>query len=326
MNRNIEQPPLELGAPIGRASQLVGLGEQEAAARLQRDWPNELPSARPRSLAAIAWAVVREPMFLMLIAAAAIYVVLGDDREALVLGASVVVVMAITFHQERKSERALQALRELSSPRALVMRDGEWKRIAGRDVVTGDLFQIREGDRVPADGLLLESTNVSVDESLLTGESVPVRKRVASTDERLTQPGGDDLAAVFSATLVTQGVGVARACATGTQTEMGRIGKALHAVVPEPSGIQVETRRAVLVFVVLGITLCILVTITYGIMRGDWLHGLLAGITIAMANLPEEFPVVLTVFLALGAWRISRKRVLTRQPAAIESLGATTVL
>ena len=317
---------MEAGSMSEGAARLDGLGEREAAARLESDGPNELPSARPRSLAAIAWEVAREPMFLMLLAAAAIYVVLGDVREALVLGASVVVVMGITFHQERKSERALQALRELSSPRALVLRGGEWKRIAGRDVVAGDVFQIREGDRVPADGVLLQSTNVSVDESLLTGESVPVRKRAGTWDERLTPPGGDDLAAVFSATLVTQGMGVARTCATGTQTQMGRIGTALHSVVPESSGIHTETRRAVLIFASLGVALCIVVTIAYGITRGDWLHGLLAGITIAMANLPEEFPVVLTVFLALGAWRISRKRVLTRQPAAIEALGATTVL
>ena len=317
---------IEGGAAIEEAGHPLGLTEQEAAARLESDGPNELPFARPRNLVAIAWGVVREPMFLMLIAAAAIYVVLGDEREALVLGASVVVIMGITFHQERKSERALQALRELSSPRALVLRDGEWKRIAGRDVVAGDLFQIREGDRVPADGMLLESTNVAVDESLLTGESVPVRKRAATAEERPARPGGDDLPMVFSATLVTQGVGIARAHAIGTNSEIGRIGKALHAVVPERSALESETRRAVIGFGALGVALCIVVTIAYGVTRGNWLNGLLAGITIAMANLPEEFPVVLTVFLALGAWRISRKRVLTRRPAAIETLGATTVL
>ena len=265
-------------------------------------------------------------MFLMLIAAAAIYVVLGDHREALVLAASVVGVIGITFHQERKSERALEALREMSSPRALVLRDGEWRRIAGREVVVGDVFQVREGDRVPADGVLLESTGVAIDESLLTGESVPVRKRAAESNDGPARPGGDDLPAVFSGTLVTRGLGIARAQGTGLQTELGRIGKALHGVVEEPSRIQAETRRAVLVFAGIGIALCLLVTVSYGLTRHDWLQGLLAGVTLAMANLPEEFPVVLTVFLALGAWRISRKRVLTRRPAAIETLGSATVL
>ena len=226
----------------------LGLSESEAASRLGRDGPNELPSARPRSLVAIGWEVAREPMFLMLIGAAAIYVILGDHRDALVLAASVVAVVAITFHQERKSERALEALREMSSPRALVLRDGEWKRIAGREVVVGDVFQVREGDRVPADGMLLESTNVTVDESLLTGESVHVRKRAAIAGEANALPGGDDLPSIFSGTLVTGGSGVARAEATGLQTAIGRIGRALHAVVPEPSALQAETRRAVVVF------------------------------------------------------------------------------
>jgi Ca2+-transporting ATPase len=313
-----------VNAPVD--DRAIGLTAAGAARGLERDGYNELPSARPRSLFSIALSVAREPMFLMLMAAAAIYVVLGDHREALVLVASVTVVVAITFHQERKSERALEALRELASPRALVLRDGEWIRVASREVVAGDVFQVREGDRIPADGMLLESVNVGVDESLLTGESVPVRKRALADGDAPARPGGDDTPAVFSGTLVTRGVGVARASATGTRTELGRIGKALHAIVPEPSGIQRETRRAVLVFAAIGIALCVLVTIAYGTARHDWLNGLLAGITLAMANLPEEFPVVLTVFLALGAWRISRKRVLTRQPAAIETLGATTVL
>ena len=302
-----------------------GLSEREAALRLVRDGPNELPAARRRTLVAIALSILREPMFLMLIAASAIYFVLGDRREALVLCASVVVIMAITFHQERKTERALEALKDLASPRAMVLRDGEWKRIAGRDIVLGDVFQVREGDRIPADATLFDGENVSVDESMLTGESVPVRKRAGEAPDGM-RPGGDDTPALFSGTLVTQGVGLAVVIAIGLATEMGRIGKALVTLEREPSGLERETRRAVVVFAVIGLALCAMVTVGYALARGDWLQGLLAGITLAMANLPEEFPVVLTVFLALGAWRISRRRVLTRRPAAIETLGATTVL
>ncbi|MGC1818812.1 MAG: cation-translocating P-type ATPase, partial [Casimicrobiaceae bacterium] len=139
-------------------------------------------------------------------------------------------------------------------------------------------------------------------------------------------PGGDDLPFVYSGSLLTSGQGVARITATGARTELGRIGKALEALVPEPSPIQKETRRAIVVFATIGLSLCALVTVLFGLLRGDWLNGLLAGITLAMANLPEEFPVVLTVFLALGAWRISRRGVLTRRAPAIETLGATTVL
>ena len=187
-------------------------------------------------------------------------------------------------------------------------------------------MRIKEGDRVPADAALLRSGNLMADESLLTGESVPVRKRASEGEPAAARPGGDDLPYLFSGTLLTQGQGLARVLATGVHTEIGKIGQALQTLVPELSAIQRETRRAVLFFAAIGMGLCVVVTILYGVMRGDWLNGLLAGITLAMANLPEEFPVVLTVFLALGAWRISQHGVLTRRAPAIETLGSTTVL
>ena len=310
---------------IHDSSHHQGLTSAEAARRLHGGY-NELPSAKPRGLLSIAWDVVREPMFLLLIGASVIYLFLGDMQEALVLFASVFVVMGITFHQERKTERALEALRELASPRAQVLRDGNWQSVAAREVVVGDLVRIREGDRVPADAILLSADNVVADESLLTGESVPVRKRASDVPTGWARPGGDDLPFAYSGTLLTAGQGLARIAATGVQTEIGKIGKALQTVVPERSSIQRETRRAVLIFAAGGMALCVLVTVIYALTRGDWLNGLLAGVTLAMANLPEEFPVVLTVFLALGAWRISQKGVLTRRAPAIEALGATTVL
>lgn len=304
-----------------------GLTGKEAAARLARDGYNELPSAKPRSLWAIALDVLREPMFLLLIGASAIYLVLGDIREALVLFASVFVIMVITFYQERKTERAIEALRELSSPRAQAWRDGEWQLVPSRELVAGDLVMVKEGDRVPADAALISSSNLMADESLLTGESLPVRKRECNSSESApTRPGGDDLPFVYSGTLLTQGQGFAQVVATGVHTEIGKIGKALETLVPELTTIQRETRRAVLIFAGVGLALCVLVVILYGYTRGDWLNGLLAGITLAMANLPEEIPVVLTVFLALGAWRISQDGVLTRRPSAIEMLGCATVL
>ena len=149
-------------------------------ARLARDGYNELPTAKPRRLFAIAADVAREPMFLLLIACGAIYLLLGDKGEAAMLLAFVFVIIAITFVQERKSERALEALRDLSSPRALVIREGEQTRIAGREVVVGDLLVLAEGDRVAADAMVCRETNLAVDESLLTGESVPVGKTAAT--------------------------------------------------------------------------------------------------------------------------------------------------
>jgi len=303
-----------------------GLSEEEASRRLQEEGYNELPSTKRRSIFAIAFEVVREPMFLLLIAAGAIYLVLGDIREAVMLLGFVFVVMGITLYQERKTERALEALRDLSSPRALVIRDGRQKRIPGRDVVREDFIILSEGDRVPADAALLSCVNLSVDESLLTGESVPVRKSSCDGTVDMARPGGDDLPFVYSGTLVIQGFGIARVRATGMNTEMGKIGQALQAIEPEETLLQKETARLVRNLAVIGLSLCVVVVVVYGLMRENWLNGLLAGITLAMAVLPEEFPVVLTVFLALGAWRISRKRVLTRRVPAVETLGSASVL
>ena len=220
-------------------------------------------------------------------------------------------------------------MRDLSSPRALVIREGEEKRIAGRDVVPGDLIVLAEGDRVPADAVLLSCTNLSADESLLTGESVSVRKICSESVEKLpamARPGGDDLPFVFSGSLVVQGQGVSVARATGINTEMGKIGRALQKVESDDTALQKETNLLVRNLAILGLSLCLLVVISYGMTRGNWLEGFLAGITMAMAVLPEEFPVVLTVFLALGAWRISQSNVLTRRVPAVETLGSATVL
>ena len=308
-------------------SGISGLAPQEVAARLVAEGYNELPSARPRTVLAIALSVVREPMFLLLLACGTIYLVLGNVREALMLLAFVGVVMGITLYQERKTERALDALRNLASPRALVIRGGQTQRIPGREVVRGDILILSEGDRVPADARILMSSNLETDESLLTGESVPVRKREhdGSVAEP-PRPGGDDLPYVYASTLVVQGKGLVEVQAIGVHTQIGRIGRALQTLKQEDTTLQRETARLVRLLAVIGLILCIVVAVAYGLSRGDWLHGLLAGLAMAMAILPEEFPVVLTVFLALGAWRISQRRVLTRRMAAVEMLGAATVL
>jgi Ca2+-transporting ATPase len=307
-------------------NKITGLSEEEAAERLKKEGYNELPSSKQRSFFAIAFEVVREPMFLLLAAGGIIYLLLGDEREAAMLLGFVFVVMGITLYQERKTERALEALRDLSSPRALVIRDSRQKRIPGREVVPGDMIVMAEGGRVPADAALLSCINLSVDESLLTGESAPVRKAVCEGSPEFERPGGDDLPFVYSGTLVVQGSGIARVERIGAATELGRIGKALEKIGTEETLLQKETGRVVRNLAIAGLSLCVLIVVVYGWTRGDWLNGFLAGITLAMAILPEEFPVVLTIFLALGAWRISKKRVLTRRVPAVEMLGSTSVL
>src|SRR3990167_1171911 len=224
-------------------SNFSGLTEQEAAERLREEGYNEIPSTKRRSIVAIAFELVRQPMFLLLVGGGVIYLALGDVRESLMLLGFVFVVMGITFYQERKTERALEALRELSSPRALVIRDGREKRIAGREVVPGDIVVLAEGDRVPADGVVLSCVNLSVDESLLTGESAPVGKADWDRAAIWSRPGGEDLPFVYSGTLVVCGQGLARVRATGMSTEIGKIGRALETVEVEETLLEKETGK-----------------------------------------------------------------------------------
>ncbi|HSB20055.1 MAG TPA: cation-translocating P-type ATPase [Anaeromyxobacteraceae bacterium] len=308
------------------ADGVPGLTAAEAAARLAAEGPNELARDRRPGFLASVGHVLREPMLVLLLAAAGIYLVLGDIREALALLLGVLVVITITLVQERKTERALAALRDMASPRALVVRDGTRRRIPGREVVRGDVLVLSEGDRVPADAALLEASHLEADESLLTGESVPVRKRASAGAEPEARPGGDDLPFVYAGTLVVRGRGLAEVRATGARSEMGRIGTSLAAIESGRTPLQEEVRRIVKVAAAAGLLLCAALVALYGLTRGNWPQAFLAGIALAISMLPEEFPVVLTIFMALGAWRISRSRVLTRRLPAVEALGAATVL
>ncbi|HNV53515.1 MAG TPA: HAD-IC family P-type ATPase, partial [Tenuifilaceae bacterium] len=262
----------------------------------------------------------------LLVACGTLYLILGDIQEGLMLLGFVFVIMGIEFYQEKKTEKALDALKDLASPRALVIRNGQTIRISGKEVVTDDIIILQEGDRVPADAIVLDCNNLMADESLLTGESVPVRKREWLDGDKDFIPGGDDIPWVYSGSMIIQGNGIARVKHIGVNTEIGKIGKALESVEEEPTQLKKEMGVLVKRLAIIGIALCVLVIVVFTLTRGDLLKGFLAGITLAMAMLPEEFPVVLTVFLALGAWRISKKSVLTRKPAAIETLGSATVL
>lgn len=308
-----------------------GLSSAVAKARLKQDGMNQLPVAGERTLPDIIRDVVREPMFLLLVTAGIIYLLLGDVSDALMLLGFVCVVMAITIYQENKTERVLDALRDLTSPRALVVRDGIEQRIAGCEVVRGDLLILSEGDRVPADAVLIASHHFAADESLLTGESVPVSKTaLANPNQHIISepppPGGDGLPFIYSGSLVVQGRGQALVIATGTASEIGKIGKALQAMDNEKTPLQHEINRLVRNLAIFGTLLSLLLLLVYGLTRGNWLHGLLSGITLAMSILPEEYPVVMTVFMAMGAWRMSRHRVLTRRVNMVEVLGSASVM
>lgn len=305
--------------------ELKGLSDEEAQEKLNKEGYNELPTSKKRKTLLIFWEILKEPMFILLVLGALIYLIVGNIQEAMILSTFVLVVIGITFYQERKTERALDALRDLSSPRALVIRGGAQKRISGKEVVKDDLIVLSEGCRVPADAIILSSSNLLIDESLLTGESTAVRKVKWDNIASLDKPGGDDLPFVFSGTLVLSGQGIARVYATGLETELGKIGKSLKTIEVQRTPLEIESRRVVKKMAIIGLILCAIVTF-FSAIEENLLEGILRGIALAMAVLPEEIPVVLTVFLALGAWRMSKKNVLTRNIHSIQALGAATVL
>ena len=292
---------------------LYGLDPATAAQRLYEEGPNELGVSQRRTVLGMAWDVVREPMFLLLMGAGSIYLAMGDAHEAMILLGFVVIIMAITVLQERRTDNALEALRDLSSPRALVMRGGTTLRVPGREVVRDDVLLLAEGDRVPADGLLLEAHELATDESMLTGESEAVPKEL---------PEGR----VFAGTMVVSGQGVVRVTATGRHTELGRIGQSLQTIGLQASPLREEMARLTRRLVVIGVALCLLLAGLFWTLRGGWLEAVLAGITLAMGILPQELPVIMIVFLALAARRLATHQVLTRRLNAIETLGQTTVL
>nr|WP_157221168.1 cation-translocating P-type ATPase [Sphingomonas formosensis] len=307
---------------------VVGLSSAEAARRLQADGPNALPSSNGRSHISIVIEVLKEPMLLLLLLAGLAYLLLGSMMEALVLAAFACFSVGVTVVQESRTEHVLRTLRDLAAPRALVLRDGQPVRVAGRDVVCGDILIFEQGDRVAADAQVLDSIDLAADESLLTGESLSVSKCALRSGE--TEPvgpaGGDNQSWIYSGTLITRGSGMGQVSATGVNTEIGKIGQSLVRLEMESPRLQRQIVRIVR-FAAAGAGLMTLaVILLYGAKRGDWLEALLAGIAIGMSLLPEEFPVVLTVFLAMGAWRISKAGVLTRRAATIEMLGAATIL
>lgn len=263
--------------------QPAGLTAEAASARLIADGPNELPSVGSRSMFRIAFEVLREPMLLLLLAGGIAYLLLGNLTEALVLLGFATFSIAITIIQESRTEHVLEALRDLSSPRALVIRDGARVRIAGREVVRGDVLVLEQGDRIAADAVLTTADDFLTDESLLTGESVPVGKIAgtpASVDANVSaahRPGGDGQPYVYSGSLVARGSGTAQVLATGPSSEIGRIGQSLATLDTEAPRLRAETTRIVTLCAIGGGSVALLVVALYGFLRGGWIDAVLAG-------------------------------------------------
>ncbi len=289
-----------------------GLSPSVILDRQEKEGFNELPTSNPKKIYSFFFDVLREPMAYLLLGCGVTYFFLGDPEEATMLLAFLILIVLITVVQEAKAERALEALRELSSPRAFVLRNGIKTRIAGREIVREDIIFINEGDRIPADAFLISGSHLNVDESLLTGESLPVSKSPASI--------------LFAGTTVTHGQGIAIVQDIGIHTQMGKIGKSIQGNKIVPTKLEEQTRRLVTHIAWGVLALCILVVIVYTYTRHNFIEGTLVGLSLGMAILPNELPAVLTIFFSLGAWRLSKRKVLTRKISAVENLGSTTVL
>jgi Ca2+-transporting ATPase len=305
------------------------LTSAQAAQRRLEQGDNIMPEGRHRNWPSILFETLREPMFVLLILAAGAYLLAGDLQEGLFLLVMVLLVLAMTLYQAGRAERALQALRALSAPTARVHRNRQLQRIPASELVTGDLIELSEGDRVPADAALLAPAALWVDESMLTGESVPVAK--SGLPDRGPAPGAGgppapSEALVFAGTLVVRGGALARVQATGLHTELGRIGRSLQGIRRPRAHSQREIRRLSAWLAVLAAGVSVALVALLSLRGAGLLDALLAGLALSMSLLPEEFPVILTVFPALGAWRLARLRVLTRRLGALENLGATSVL
>lgn len=273
---------------------------------------NELPAQSHSNALHILKHMFSEPMIMLLIFCVVIYFLMGERSEAILLAASIAFILGVEFYQERKSQKALEALKDLSAPKALVVREGQKIKIEARELVPGDLIILSEGDRVPADAVILELTHLSVDESLLTGESLAVNKG-----------NGEN---IFSGTLIVAGSAQAEVRHIGSKTEMGKIGKFLEHISDTETLLQRDTKKLVKISGTLGIIFSVLVVGAHFRAHTNLVESILAGLATAMSLLPEEFPVIVAIFLSLGAWRLSQKNVLVRHLGTTENIGSLNIL
>jgi len=309
---------------------LIGLTTPEARALQAQFGPNELASQKKEGFLKKVFHILREPMFLLLLAAATIYFLLGEPLDGAILFVFVLAIIGIDIFQEWKTDKTLSALKELSAPQVGVIRDGREQSIPSRDLVPGDLMRLTEGDKIPADGQIVEASDLNVDESALTGEPVGVWKQVSNGETEEKNHWKRNIC--YAGTLVLQGSALAQVTHIGAATEYGKIGTHVVEAPDRPTPLEKQTRSLVkLCAGIAAVLFAGLAGITYLTLSGQafgdrFVASILSGITLAMAMIPEEFPVILTVFLSMGAWRLAKKQTLVRRLPAVETLGAVSVL
>lgn len=311
-------------------STAAGLSSAEAIRLQQQYGRNELIPQKKEGFINKVFHIICEPMFLLLIAAAVIYFILGEPRDGAIMLIFVLGIISIDVIQEWKTDKTLKALKDLSAPQITVIRDGRETTIASTELVPGDVMLIHEGIKIPADGLVLKCSDLCVDESTLTGEAECVWKLSRENAEPSADYWRKDYC--YAGTLVTQGSGLILVDKIGAQTEYGKIGTSVAAAPAEPTPLQKQTGKLVKTCAgIAGILFALVGLVTYlnipDHKLGDRLiESILSGITLAMAMIPEEFPVILTVFLSMGAWRLAKKKSLVRKLPSVETLGSISVL
>ncbi|HAG10299.1 MAG TPA: HAD family hydrolase [Desulfotomaculum sp.] len=310
---------------------LQGLTDEQAKMLQDQFGKNELADKRKQSFFMKVLHIVSEPMFLLLIIAAVIYFILGEPRDGAIMLFFVLGIISIDVIQEWKTDRTLDALKDLTAPRSKVIRNGKEQMISSADIVPGDLMIISEGGKIPADGEIIRENDLCVDESLLTGEAEGVWKTASgSKSGNSAEYWRKDYC--YAGTMVIQGSAIIHVKKIGAATEYGKIGANVASAAESPTPLQKQTRQ--LVKFSAGIAAVLLISvgiITYfnipdHIFKDRIIESILAGITLAMAMIPEEFPVILTVFLSMGAWRLAKKHSLVRKLPSVETLGAVSVL
>lgn len=303
----------------------AGLGDDEAARRLAQDGPNELRAKPPRTLGQMVVSQIRDPMVLILIGAAALSAALGELVEATVIAIIVVVNALICIAQERKAQSSLEALRGMSAPLARVMRQGEESVVEARDLVAGDVVLLRDGDMVPADLRLVDSANLKIQESSLTGESVPVEKE-AEAHVQADCPLADRVTMAYSSSIVTYGRAVGVVTATGMHTEVGGIALMLDDQDELDTPLKRKLNAVGKALTVAGVVVCLIIIGVGLLYQRPIVPQLLVAISLAISIIPEGLPATATIVMALGVQRMARQNALVRKLPAVETLGGATVI
>lgn len=302
----------------GKVTELIGiegLSSQEVLLLQKRYGKNIFRSARQNRLLRILWDIFREPMFILLLIACSLYFILGNTSEGIMMAVAMVIVTAISLYQEVKSSRALEALKQFTEPKVKVIRNGREQVISNEELVPGDIMLLEEGMKIPADAVIMQSNDLSINESIITGESLPVDKNEGS--------GQNDL---FQGTTINSGKSIAKVTATGNNTVLGKIGKAVTGYNPPKTLLQLQVNKFVRRLALFGLLAFFAIFFVNYFHYREFATSLLFALTLAMSAVPEEVPVAFSSFMALGAYKMSKLGIISRQPQIIENLGAITVL